>query len=268
MKLPCRAQVDRGPAGEPARRWHGPPRARLIARMAFDDEGRITAAFIDHVQDVGAYPTPWPVGTAAAVGMLFPGPYRVPSAGFRTTSVFSNTSDEPRTEGPGSSSHWRARCCSTSQARRMGIDPVELRRRNLLRAGRAAVREPERHALRRHHAHRARSSRRWRCSTTAPFAASRPRPVRKGGISAWARARTSSRRRARMAFYGTEGATIRVEPTGKVNVYVAGGSAGNSLETAVVQLDSRRARRRHRRRAHRPGRHRGDPLRRRHRRQP
>jgi carbon-monoxide dehydrogenase large subunit len=39
-----------------------------------------------------------------------------------------------------------------------------------------------------------------------------------------------------MAFYGTEGATIRIEPSGKVNVYVAGGSCGNSLETAVVQL--------------------------------
>jgi carbon-monoxide dehydrogenase large subunit len=39
-----------------------------------------------------------------------------------------------------------------------------------------------------------------------------------------------------MAFYGTEGATIRVEPSGKVNVYVAGGSSGNSLETAAVQL--------------------------------
>src|SRR5206468_9379811 len=36
--------------------------------------------------------------------------------------------------------------------------------------------------------------------------------------------------------YGTEGATIRIEPSGKVNVYIAGGSAGNSLETTVVQL--------------------------------
>src|SRR3954454_7938904 len=39
-----------------------------------------------------------------------------------------------------------------------------------------------------------------------------------------------------MAFYATEGATIRVEPSGTINVYVAGGSTGNSLETAVVQL--------------------------------
>jgi carbon-monoxide dehydrogenase large subunit len=39
-----------------------------------------------------------------------------------------------------------------------------------------------------------------------------------------------------MPYQGTEGATIRVEPSGKVNVYLAGGSTGNSLETAAVQL--------------------------------
>jgi carbon-monoxide dehydrogenase large subunit len=39
-----------------------------------------------------------------------------------------------------------------------------------------------------------------------------------------------------MGSMGTEGATIRIEPSGTVNVYVAGGSAGNSVETTVVQL--------------------------------
>src|SRR5260370_14220323 len=37
-------------------------------------------------------------------------------------------------------------------------------------------------------------------------------------------------------YYATEAATIRVEPSGKVNVYIAGGSTGNSIETTVVQL--------------------------------
>ncbi|CAI7976225.1 Carbon-monoxide dehydrogenase (Acceptor) [Frankia sp. Hr75.2] len=39
-----------------------------------------------------------------------------------------------------------------------------------------------------------------------------------------------------MGYYATEGATIRIEPSGAVNVYVAGGSTGNSIETTVVQL--------------------------------
>ena len=58
--------------------------------FAFDAEGAIQGAYIDHVQDIGAYPTPWPVGTAVAVGMLFPGPYRVPAAGFRTLGVLQH----------------------------------------------------------------------------------------------------------------------------------------------------------------------------------
>ena len=37
-------------------------------------------------------------------------------------------------------------------------------------------------------------------------------------------------------YYATEGATIRIEPSGKVNVFIAGGSTGNSIETTVVQL--------------------------------
>jgi carbon-monoxide dehydrogenase large subunit len=37
-------------------------------------------------------------------------------------------------------------------------------------------------------------------------------------------------------YYATEAATIRIEPSGTVNVYIAGGSAGNSVETTVVQL--------------------------------
>ena len=62
------------------------------ARMAFDDNGNILAADIDFTQDVGAYPTPYPVLTTAAIGMFFPGPYRVPKASFNFKTVFSNTS--------------------------------------------------------------------------------------------------------------------------------------------------------------------------------
>ena len=47
---------------------------------------------------------------------------------------------------------------------------------------------------------------------------------------------TSSRRRPATAATATEAATIRIEPSGMVNVYIAGGSTGNSLETTVVQL--------------------------------
>jgi carbon-monoxide dehydrogenase large subunit len=204
-------------------------------RMAFDDGGLLAAVHIDHVQDIGAYPTPWPVGTAAAVGMMFPGPYRVPRGGFRTTSVFSNTSGRVAYRGPWQFESVAREVVLDIAARRMGIDPIELRRRNLLHQDELPCSNPVgmpysdmtpwetfEHALeildldafRREQAD-ARSNGRYLGL----------------GTSTYCEPTTSAQ-----PYMGTEAATIRIEPTGKVNVYVAGGSTGNSLETAAVQL--------------------------------
>jgi carbon-monoxide dehydrogenase large subunit len=205
------------------------------ARMAFDDEGRIVGAYIDHVQDIGAYPTPWPVGTAAAVGMLFPGPYRVPRAGFRTTSVFSNTSGRAAYRGPWQFESLAREMLLDIAARRMGMDPMELRRRNFLRQDELPCSNPngmpysditpaetfeQALAMLDYEA--------FRGQQAEARAAGRYLGV---GTCTYVEPTTTG-----MAYYGTEGATIRIEPSGKVNVYVAGGSTGNSLETAVVQL--------------------------------
>ena len=204
-------------------------------RMGFDGDGRIVAAYIDHVQDVGAYPTPWPVGTAAAVGMLFPGPYRVPTAAFRTTSVFSNTSGRAAYRGPWQFESLAREVLLDIAARRMSIDPIELRRRNILHQEELPYTNPNgmpysditpsetfEQALAmldldafRHEQAEEREAGRYIGIGTSTYV----EPTTTG-----------------MGFYGTEGATIRIEPSGKVNVYVAGGSSGNSLETAAVQL--------------------------------
>ena len=204
--------------------------------MAFAEDGTLLAAHIDHVQDVGAYPTPWPVGTAAAVGMLYPGPYRVPATNWITTSVFSNTPGRTAYRGPWAFETLAREMLLDIAARRMDIDPVELRRRNILgadelpytngngmpydsmspaRGVRAGPRDPRLRRVPRR---------------------SRPRPASSGryigvGTSSYVEPTTTG-----MGYYGTEGATIRIEPSGKVNVYVAGGSTGNSLETTAVQL--------------------------------
>ena len=204
-------------------------------RMGFDAGGRIVAASIDHIQDVGAYPTPWPVGTAMAVGMLFPGPSRVPAAGFTTTSVFSNTSGRAAYRGPWQFESLAREMLLDIAARRMGLDPIELRRRNLLRQDELPGASP----------------------TGMPYSDITPSETFEQALAmldldAFRREQDEARAAGRyigvgtstyveptttgMPFYGTEGATIRIEPSGKVNVYVAGGSTGNSLETAVVQL--------------------------------
>ena len=101
--------------------------------MGFDDDGVIQGVHIDFVSDAGAYPTPWPAMPAMSVGMIFPGPYRVPAAGYRLRSVYTNTAGRSGYRGPWQYETLAREVVLDIAARRMGIDPVELRRRNLLR---------------------------------------------------------------------------------------------------------------------------------------
>ena len=204
-------------------------------RMAFDADGTILAASIDSVQDVGAYPIPWPVGSGVAVGMLFPGGYRISDATFDCRFMLSNTPGRTAYRGP-----WQFETVSREitldiAARRLRIDPVELRRRNLLRSDELP----------------------WTNPNGMPYSDMTPletfeMAIEMLDLDAFRREQETARAEGRhlglgtssyveptssaMPFYGSEGATIRVEPSGVVNVYLAGGSAGNSLETTAVQL--------------------------------
>ncbi|MGI5460815.1 xanthine dehydrogenase family protein molybdopterin-binding subunit [Streptomyces sp. CA-249302] len=205
------------------------------ARLALDDDGRILAATLDHVQDAGAYPTPSPVRSGIAVGMLFPGPYRIPEGTFRSRFVFSNTSGRVAYRGPWQFESMAREVLLDTAARQLAMDPVELRRRNMLRREDLPTAnfngmpydditpyETFEQALEildypafRHEQKEALTQGRYlgvgTCTYVEPTAGATP-------------------------FHATEGATIRIEPSGKVNVYMAGGSCGNSLETTVVQL--------------------------------
>ena len=116
-------------------------------RMAFDDDGNILAADIDFVQDVGAYPTPYPVLTTAAIGMFFPGPYRVPKASFNYKTVFSNTAGLARlprplaVRNPHPRNTSRHRGAQDGHGSRRTAPPQHPARR------RDAVLQPQRHAV-------------------------------------------------------------------------------------------------------------------------
>jgi carbon-monoxide dehydrogenase large subunit len=205
------------------------------ATMAFDADGRITAAHIDFVQDCGAYPSPWPVFVAAAVGVLFPGPYRVPRAGFSVKTVYTNTVGRTAYRGPWQFESLAREVLLDIAARRMGIDPAELRRRNLLRRDELPYANPNgmtydaispietlQQAL------DLLDYEAFRAEQAAARAEGRYLGV---GIATYVEPSTPG-----YGSYATEAATIRIEPSGRVNVYIAGGSAGNSIETTVVQL--------------------------------
>ena len=203
--------------------------------MAFDDDGLLQGVHIDFLSDAGAYPTPWPAMPAMSVGMLFPGPYRVPAAGYRLRSVYTNTAGRSGYRGPWQFETLAREVVLEIAARQMGIDVVELRRANLLRLDEMPYKNP---AGMRYdnaspletfdHAVDLLDYDAFRAEQARARAAGRFLGV---GFSNYIEPTTPV-----FGIFATEGATIRIEPSGKVNVYVAGGSSGNSLETAVVQL--------------------------------
>jgi aerobic carbon-monoxide dehydrogenase large subunit len=204
-------------------------------RMAFDAQGTIQGVHLDFVSNAGAYPTPWPAMPATMVGMVFPGPYRVPAAGYRLRSVYTNTAGRSGYRGPWQYETLAREVTLEIAARRIGIDPVDLRRRNLLRLDEmpytnangmpydcVSPLETFEHAV------AILDYEAFRVEQTRAREAGRYLGV---GFSNYVEPTTPA-----VGVFATEGATIRIEPTGKVNVYVAGGSSGNSLETTVVQL--------------------------------
>jgi carbon-monoxide dehydrogenase large subunit len=212
-----------------ARHEHG------TARIAFDADGRILAAAIDHVTDAGAYPTPWPVGPSAAVGMLFPGPYRVPRGGFAATIVYSNTPGRSAYRGPWQFESLAREVLLDIAARQIGIDPIELRRRNVLASGELPYTSPTGFTYDNmtpaetfEHALELLDYEAFRREQAEARAAGRYLGV---GTCTYAEPTTPG-----YGVYGTEGARLRIEPSGAVTVFVTGGSAGNSIETTVVQL--------------------------------
>ncbi len=204
-------------------------------RMAFDADGAILAAHIDFTNDCGAYPTPWPLQTTVVVGILFPGPYRVPKATFDTRAIYTNTVGRAAYRGPWQFESLAREVLLDIAARQMGMDPVELRRRNLLRQDELPYANPNGMTY-------------DRISPLETF----EQALEMLDLDTFRRQQAEARRAGRylgmgmstyvepstpgFGSYATEGATIRIEPSGKVNVYIAGGSSGNSIETTVVQL--------------------------------
>ncbi|MEZ0356999.1 xanthine dehydrogenase family protein molybdopterin-binding subunit [Mycobacterium sp. SA01] len=205
------------------------------ARMAFDADGAITAVDIDFIQDIGAYPTPYPVLTTAAIGMFFPGPYRVPKSSFNYKTVFTNTSGLAAYRGPWQYETLTREILLDIAARKMGIDPVELRRKNLLRRDEMPFFNPNGMPYD-HVAPMETFEQAVKILDHEGFRKEQAEALAQGrylglGFSAYIEPTGAA-----TGHLATEGCTIRMEPTGKINVYVNGGSSGNSIETTVVQL--------------------------------
>jgi carbon-monoxide dehydrogenase large subunit len=202
--------------------------------FALDADGVVLAARTDMVENVGAFPASGSGSMLLAASMIFPGPYRIASYAPAGKAFFTNTCSRCAYRGP-----WLIETTAREQmmdvaAAELGIDPLELRRRNVIRPGdlpfRTAVgvkykavspAETLDQAAEligydefRAFQHRARADGRLVGIGMSVYI----EPLGAPGILA------------------TEAATIRIEPSGTVNVLMGTGSHGQSLETTIVQV--------------------------------
>jgi carbon-monoxide dehydrogenase large subunit len=207
------------------------------ARIGFARDGTIVALEDTFLADVGAYPAEGAGLTANTVNHL-PGPYRVPNYRALGTSVVTSKTVNAAYRGAG-----RPEAVLVMErlmdlgARRLGLDPAELRRRNLVR--------PEEMPYR--------SGLTYKDGVPIAYdPGDFPRAFERAlallGYDDWrkrqrAQAATSRRIGVGLACYaqGTglgpfEGATVRVDPSGKVYVLIGVAGQGQGHATTLAQI--------------------------------
>lgn len=101
--------------------------------VGFDDDGRIKALRLVVSQDLGAYPDPTGLGLAVLTTWMAAGCYRIPKVATSFRTVVTNTTPVAAYRGAG-----RPEAAYTIErvvdlvARRTGLDPAEVRRRNFI----------------------------------------------------------------------------------------------------------------------------------------
>jgi aerobic carbon-monoxide dehydrogenase large subunit len=105
------------------------------ARLALDADGRFVALQSRILSNMGARPSNVGAGPALVTSTMLPGPYRFDVAGASFRGVLTNKTPSGAYRGFGmQQAAWVRERLVDEAARELGIDPVELRRRNMLRS--------------------------------------------------------------------------------------------------------------------------------------
>ncbi len=111
---------------------HGPDRLFDVS-VAFDGEGVVRSLKLRALDDAGAYAGRAPLQLGKPVGAIV-GPYRIASVEYEAISVTTNKTVQEAVRGFGQSpTNFALETMMDRVARRLGIDRLELRRRNLIR---------------------------------------------------------------------------------------------------------------------------------------
>jgi carbon-monoxide dehydrogenase large subunit len=206
----------------------------VTVTMAVDAEGAILGVQADFLENAGAFPAAF--GSAAVFSSLvFPGPYRVPAYGFSTRTVHTNTAGRGAYRGP-----WMIETVAREQmldcvAARLGLDPLELRRRNVLHpdelpytTAMGVVYDQMTPAETLEQAAAMLGYDEAREHQRARRAEGRLVGI---GISLFAEPTAMA-----FGWMSTDAATVRVGPNGTADVLTSAASHGQSLETTIAQV--------------------------------
>ncbi|MBB5685924.1 xanthine dehydrogenase family protein molybdopterin-binding subunit [Sphingobium boeckii] len=102
----------------------------MTLRIAFDNDGKLLASHADYHLNNGAYPHG--ADCNIAVVMFLWSAYKIPEFSFQTQGWFSNTAGLAAYRGPWAIETLAREVLLDEAARKIGIDPIEIRRRNLI----------------------------------------------------------------------------------------------------------------------------------------
>jgi aerobic carbon-monoxide dehydrogenase large subunit len=211
-------------------------------RVAVDAQGRVLALDLDIVEDFGAYSFYPGNYLARVVAMIITGPYRIANYRYDVKVVLSNKVGNGPMRAPMAITSWLMDGTLDNVARELGLDPVAVRRLNML--------EPRDYP--------------YTMSTGEVLADITPRETMEGVLAAidydaFRARQVQARSRGEILglgictvvesttygskFYkaagipgsGHEAAWVRIEPSGVVNASVGLGATGQGYETALSQ---------------------------------
>jgi CO/xanthine dehydrogenase Mo-binding subunit len=109
--------------------------AAVKIKTGFKRDGRLIARKVEAYYDMGAYALSGPANTKNAC-IIAGGPYNIPHRDYTTYAVYTNLPPAGPYRGVGASHVcWAYECEMDEIARRLGMDPLELRLMNLLKEG-------------------------------------------------------------------------------------------------------------------------------------
>jgi aerobic carbon-monoxide dehydrogenase large subunit len=202
--------------------------------IATDRDGHLLAARVLHLENVGSYSVPGTGSVGGGVAAFFPGPYRLPLLSFTNRAVYTNTCGRCAYRGP-----WLFETVAREQmmdivARATGIDPLALRRTNVITDDDLPYT----------------SATGVRYERISP-AKTLEQAAELIGYDAFRREQPAARADGRylgigLSLYvepiqtrgplGSEGAILRIDPTGEITLIMGTASHGQSLETTMAQI--------------------------------